>query len=84
MTDYIKGALCRAQKTDIPGVTQSKEWYDGYEDMQQRLSPIETTILTATMQYKAVAEKRIQELLEEHTRATAVASSATGSTGSSQ
>jgi hypothetical protein len=81
--DYIEGAKARANKQDFRPLA-TKAWQEGFESMHELVASVEQDIVLLVFKYQTVATNRIEELLEEHTRATAVASSATGSTGSGQ
>lgn len=58
--DYIEGAKARAQKLDFKFV--SDEWTRGFNDMTEKLSPIETDIIKLTFQYQTVAVGFVREL----------------------
>lgn len=83
-SQYVQGAGWRARKLDMPGRIMDPEWERGYNEMNALLTPIEQEIVLATFKYQTTAQNRMKELMEESTRAQAVASSATGSTGSGQ
>lgn len=58
--DYIEGAKARALKEQFRFV--SEEWTRGYNDMTERLSPIETDIVKLTFQYQTTASSFVREL----------------------
>lgn len=58
--DYINGAKARATREQFRFV--SDEWTRGYNDMTDKLSPIETQIITLTFQYQTVACGFVREL----------------------
>lgn len=81
MNAYIEGAKARANKEPFKWV--SDEWTEGYEYMQNLLSPIETRIVQAALQFKVVAETAIREM-EERFRDRGTAEPAGASAGSAR
>ncbi len=58
--DYINGAKARATKEQFRWV--SAEWTAGFDDMTEKLSPIETDIIKLTFKYQTVACGFVREL----------------------
>jgi len=61
---YIEGCKARANKLEYRPLAE-QDWQKGYTDMHDILVPIEQEIITATLKYKSVAERKIRELEEQ-------------------
>lgn len=66
-SEFIRGAKARAAKDENLGKEHMnwqdyQEFWAGYQHMTKLLSPIETNIIVATLQYSATARKEVSEL----------------------